>query len=122
MPYGNEGENNPDIVLFVFGSSQGNKDVSDEPLIESSVPVPPKDLVAVAIIDTSAHVFGSVDSVEQGPRPGDPPDAEELEPEEKHVETVNLISIESWHFNHYLQVSRQFGDGLNVQEEEKQVK
>lgn len=81
MPDRYEAEDDPDVVDFVLRAAQWNEEVTDKPLVESSMPLPPKVLKAVVVAHTAPHVLRALDSVAQGPQSEESPDGSEFEPD-----------------------------------------
>lgn len=82
MPNGHEGKNDPDVPDLRLLSAEGDENVSDEPLVESSVPASPEILIVIPVVHAPVHVFGHLHVIEQRPAARKLPDRIELEIDE----------------------------------------
>lgn len=68
------------------GAAHGDVDVADVPEIEAAVPAAPEGDGGGVVGETAEHVFGRVDTVDEGPETEEAPWEQELEPEHVQVE------------------------------------
>ena len=84
MPECRESEHNQGVEEVAVLAPKRDVDVANEPAVEASVPRPPESLQVVVVAHAAVHVLHRFDAVQQGPKPEEPPDGEELEPD--HVQ------------------------------------
>ena len=121
VPNRHKSEHHPNVVFLLFRTSQRHKDVPDKPLVESTVPASPKAFEAVVVVNAPPHVLRSVESVEQGPRPGQTPNAQELQPQEHQVEDAEVVFVVNRQFIQQMQVLLHLADCVDVAENYEEV-
>lgn len=63
VPNSDKRENHPHIKQHIFSPSKRNVEVSNQPLVETSMPTPPKHLESKIVHDASIHVLWTFDSI-----------------------------------------------------------
>ena len=101
MPKGHERENSkiiddaPDFAdpSTTRTASERDVDIPHNPAVVAAVPPAPESESAVIIGHASCHVFGRVDTIDQGPESEEAPWEKKLEPDDMQVEVAEHAQL-----------------------------